>query len=55
LTGAVARMEPTGLAFGEPEDRLRDIREKRSRIPLLNAAAAKEHPAQRNVPAGMRI
>jgi hypothetical protein len=23
----VARMEPTGLAFGEPEDRLREIRD----------------------------
>src|SRR5262245_34857375 len=27
-------MEPSGLAFGEPKDRLRDIRERRSRISL---------------------
>ena len=35
----VARMEPPGLAFGEPEDRLRDIRERRPRISLRSMRA----------------
>ena len=38
----VARMEPPGLAFGEPEDRLRDIRDRPPRISLRSMRATED-------------
>ncbi len=34
----VARIEPPGLAFGEPKHRLREMRERRSRMSVLGAS-----------------
>jgi hypothetical protein len=35
--------QPTGLAFGEPEDRLREMRERRSRLSLRSSRATQPH------------
>ena len=39
-------MEPSGLAFGKPKDKLRDIRELCPRISLRSMRATSLHPAQ---------
>jgi len=46
----VARIEPPGLAFGEPEDRLREMRDRRSRMSLPPARSALLRTRSRNPP-----
>ncbi len=55
----VARMEPSGLAFGKPKDRLREMRGRRSRISLRSIRATifapRYAPCQRHSSSSARL
>ena len=51
----VARMEPSGLAFGKPKDRLREMRRHRSRITLtLHPGCGVNATTPPKIPSGHR-